>query len=177
MSTLSNFQELHVVFGTGVLGKNAARELVRLGKQVRMVDCGTPRSRLASCAVCTARPVSMTKEQATINNSKRRSIANSWRRSERRKKCCIHLLIQEDSVIGHDRYCAYHARRCLLLQIGFDLCFNEMTYIYLGLLRKRNAVAQVGRCPTGRNLTDGSLISCKTDAPYSRIFAKIKLHF
>jgi len=38
MSTLSNFQELHVVFGTGVLGKNAARELVRLGKQVRMVN-------------------------------------------------------------------------------------------------------------------------------------------
>lgn len=30
--------ELHVVFGSGVLGKNAARELHRLGKQVRIVN-------------------------------------------------------------------------------------------------------------------------------------------
>lgn len=38
MVTSSNAQELHVIFGTGVLGKNAARELVRLGKHVRMVN-------------------------------------------------------------------------------------------------------------------------------------------
>ena len=30
--------ELHVVFGTGALGKWTARELVRLGKKVRMVS-------------------------------------------------------------------------------------------------------------------------------------------
>jgi len=30
--------ELHVIFGTGVLGKNAARELVRLGKRVRVIN-------------------------------------------------------------------------------------------------------------------------------------------
>lgn len=30
--------ELHVIFGTGPLGKNTMRELVRLGKQVRMVN-------------------------------------------------------------------------------------------------------------------------------------------
>ncbi len=30
--------ELHVVFGTGALGKWTARELVRLGRQVRMVN-------------------------------------------------------------------------------------------------------------------------------------------
>jgi len=29
--------ELHVIFGTGVLGRNAARELVRLGKRVRVI--------------------------------------------------------------------------------------------------------------------------------------------
>ncbi len=31
-------EELHVVFGTGPLGKSAARELVRLGRRVRMVN-------------------------------------------------------------------------------------------------------------------------------------------
>jgi nucleoside-diphosphate-sugar epimerase len=31
-------QELHVVFGSGVLGKNAARELVRMGKRVRVIN-------------------------------------------------------------------------------------------------------------------------------------------
>jgi len=30
--------ELHVVFGTGPLGKYTARELVKLGKTVRMVN-------------------------------------------------------------------------------------------------------------------------------------------
>jgi len=30
--------ELHVIFGTGVLGRNAARELVRLGKRVRVIN-------------------------------------------------------------------------------------------------------------------------------------------
>jgi nucleoside-diphosphate-sugar epimerase len=35
---MSSNQELHVIFGTGPLGKNAARELVRLGKRVRMVN-------------------------------------------------------------------------------------------------------------------------------------------
>ena len=30
--------DLHVIFGTGPLGKSTARELVRLGKQVRMVN-------------------------------------------------------------------------------------------------------------------------------------------
>src|ERR1043165_4005846 len=30
--------ELHVVFGTGPLGKGTARELARLGKQVRMIN-------------------------------------------------------------------------------------------------------------------------------------------
>lgn len=38
MSTVATTQELHVIFGTGVLGKNAARELVRLGKQVRVIN-------------------------------------------------------------------------------------------------------------------------------------------
>lgn len=31
-------QDLHVVFGSGVLGKNAARELVRMGKRVRVIN-------------------------------------------------------------------------------------------------------------------------------------------
>ena len=30
--------ELHVIFGSGVLGKNAARELLRMGKSVRIVN-------------------------------------------------------------------------------------------------------------------------------------------
>ncbi len=38
MSTSSLTPELHVIFGSGVLGKNAARELVRLGKRVRIVN-------------------------------------------------------------------------------------------------------------------------------------------
>ena len=38
MSTTMTTQELHVIFGTGVLGKNAARELVRLGKRVRVIN-------------------------------------------------------------------------------------------------------------------------------------------
>ncbi len=35
---MANNQELHVVFGSGPLGKSAARELVRLGKQVRVIN-------------------------------------------------------------------------------------------------------------------------------------------
>ena len=38
MSTTTTTPELHVIFGTGVLGKNAARELVRLGKRVRIIN-------------------------------------------------------------------------------------------------------------------------------------------
>ena len=34
----NSLTELHVIFGTGVLGKNAARELVRLGKRVRVIN-------------------------------------------------------------------------------------------------------------------------------------------
>jgi nucleoside-diphosphate-sugar epimerase len=37
-NTTTNPQELHVIFGTGPLGKSAARELVRRGKHVRMVN-------------------------------------------------------------------------------------------------------------------------------------------
>lgn len=37
-TTTMPMQELHVIFGTGVLGKNAARELVRLGKRVRIIN-------------------------------------------------------------------------------------------------------------------------------------------
>ena len=38
--------ELHVIFGTGALGKAAARELVRLGKTVRMINRSGEASRL-----------------------------------------------------------------------------------------------------------------------------------
>lgn len=38
MSTTTTTPELHVIFGTGVLGKNAAHELVRLGQRVRMIN-------------------------------------------------------------------------------------------------------------------------------------------
>jgi nucleoside-diphosphate-sugar epimerase len=35
---MNSSTELHVVFGTGPLGKNTARELVRMGKRVRMIN-------------------------------------------------------------------------------------------------------------------------------------------
>jgi nucleoside-diphosphate-sugar epimerase len=35
---MEHTHELHVVFGSGVLGKNAARELVRAGKRVRVIN-------------------------------------------------------------------------------------------------------------------------------------------
>jgi nucleoside-diphosphate-sugar epimerase len=38
MATNTNANELHVIFGTGPLGKWTARELVKLGKQVRMIN-------------------------------------------------------------------------------------------------------------------------------------------
>jgi nucleoside-diphosphate-sugar epimerase len=37
-TTMSNTNELHVIFGTGPLGKATMHELVRLGKRVRMVN-------------------------------------------------------------------------------------------------------------------------------------------
>ncbi len=41
--------ELHVIFGSGVLGKNAARELLRMGKTVRVVNRSGKVSWIGGC--------------------------------------------------------------------------------------------------------------------------------
>ena len=65
--------ELHVVFGTGPLGKWTARELVKLGKQVRMVNRSGKAERLpanievvAGDAYNTARNIDLTKGAVAI---------------------------------------------------------------------------------------------------------------